>query len=345
MAEFFLVDSASHALHHPPTEFDGGRLLPCRETPDRVESIRQHLLSLGLARAVQSPAGDLPPGLEIAHAPEYLEALQVLSREAASQGSYLYPSLFAIRPEMQSLAALPHGLLARHSMDTGSPVGPGTWLAALGAARAAAHATHIVMGKPGALAYALCRPPGHHAGRDFMGGYCYLNNAALAAIALKAKGRVAVVDVDYHHGNGTQSIFWDDADVFFLSLHGHPRFEYPYYSGLENELGPPGSPTNLNIPLERGTTGRQYLDALQRGLEAVARFSPQSLVVSPGFDAYRRDPWSTFHLEVGDFAHMAARLAQMSIPTVLVQEGGYATPDLPRLAEAFLTRWAAVAAS
>jgi acetoin utilization deacetylase AcuC-like enzyme len=183
-------------------------------------------------------------------------------------------------------------------------------------------------------AYALCRPPGHHAGAGFYGGYCYLNNGAIAARRLLNLGRVAIVDIDYHHGNGSQAIFWDEARVFVGSLHGDPDFAFPFYSGYADEAGGPGAEgTNLNVPLPAGTDGADYLTALDRLLDRVSAFDPATLVVSTGYDAYAGDPLSTFEVEADAYGHIGARLAQLDRPTLFVQEGGYCLEALAALAQ------------
>lgn len=340
MANTLLIESTAHLAHYPPVEYEHERQIPYREIPDRVQQIQAHLTRVGLGDAIQPASDFIPEALTAVHSPDYLAALPTLSAAAAQAGQYLYPFFFPVRPEFNRRAATPLSLLGQYSFDIGSPVGAGTWQAALSAAQAAQYAAEALLRQPESLPYALCRPPGHHAGRDFMGGYCYLNNAAICAAELKKHGRVAIVDIDYHHGNGTQQIFWDDPKVFFLSLHGHPDFEYPHYSGFADEIGGPNAEgTNLNLPLPRGTTGAEYLAALATGLAELVDFNPDYLVISLGFDAYRLDPWSSFTLEVDDYAKIARLLAGLKLPTALIQEGGYATGDLPFLAETFLTGW------
>ena len=180
-------------------------------------------------------------------------------------------------------------------------------------------------------AFSLSRPPGHHAGADFFGGYCFLNNAALAAQHLRDAGmdRVAVLDVDYHHGNGTQAIFYDRPDVFFASLHGDPRTEYPFFLGYADETGAgKGDGANLNLPLPRGTDYAHWSDALEVALAAIERFGADALVVSLGVDTFAGDPISGFQLQSTDYLRMGERLQQMGLPTVLVFEGGYAVEEV-----------------
>jgi acetoin utilization deacetylase AcuC-like enzyme len=177
----------------------------------------------------------------------------------------------------------------------------------------------------------LTRPPGHHAGADFFGGYCFLNNAALAAQHLRDQGfaRAAVLDIDYHHGNGTQAIFYDRPDVLFTSIHGDPHTEYPFYLGYADECGAgAGLGANLNMPLPRGSDFATWSDALTQALAAIASFGAQALVVSLGVDTFVGDPISGFTLRSDDYLHVGAQIAGVSLPTVFVFEGGYAVAEV-----------------
>jgi acetoin utilization deacetylase AcuC-like enzyme len=202
------------------------------------------------------------------------------------------------------------------------------------AARAGAHcalsaAQQVLQGDR--AAFALSRPPGHHAGADFFGGYCFLNNAALAAQHLRdcAMQKVAVLDVDYHHGNGTQAIFYDRPDVLFASIHGDPRTEYPFYLGHADEHGAgAGLGVNLNLPLARGSDFATWSQALEIALSAIKKFGAEALVVSLGMDTFEGDPISGFRLKSDDYLRMGERLVQVGLPTVLVFEGGYAVAEV-----------------
>ena len=223
-----------------------------------------------------------------------------------------------------------------YTFDLTAPLLAGTYEAALGSARCALTAANRVLhGDP--TAYALCRPPGHHAGRDYSGGYCYFNNTALAARLLSARGPVAVLDVDYHHGNGTQDIFWEDDRVLTISLHCDPRMDYPYFVGFADEIGgEAGAGYNLNLPLPPRTDGAGYLTALDLALERVRQFDPWALVIAAGFDTYGGDPISKFDLITADYAEIARRLHGLNRPAVIVQEGGYNLDVLGRNVVAFL---------
>jgi acetoin utilization deacetylase AcuC-like enzyme len=222
--------------------------------------------------------------------------------------------------------------------DVGTPIMADTWQAASAAASGAYAAAQFVK-RSGGVAYALARPPGHHASASMFGGYCYLNNAAIAARYLSQYGHVLIVDFDFHHGNGTQSIFYDRDEVFYMSLHGHPQLEYPYFTGWETERGiDDGVGFNLNIPLTPRTAASTYLKHLEQGLAlAYAKREPDFLVMSCGFDVADNDPLGHFGFSPEDFRTLGKKIKALSKPTVLVQEGGYLVERLGVNVEAFLT--------
>lgn len=325
-----LLVSPHHSAHAPTVEFDQGCLRPYADCPERIERMRARLLESGLALDGGGPL-DVPLAeLTAVHDPALLDFLAHRAGSMPAGQDYVYPEIFAVRSAMSRLARHRDWPDGAYAFDSYAPLGRATWAAALASAGlAAAGAERLLRGEP--CAYALCRPPGHHAGADFYGGYCYLNNTALAAYRLMALGRVAVLDIDYHHGNGTQSIFWDEPRVLFVSLHGDPADEYPYYCGFADETGGPDAPgSNLNLPLAAGTHGAPYLSALQGGLDAIAAFAPAALVVSAGFDTGEDDPVGRFKLLPADYAAVGAAIAQLRLPTLFVQEGGY---RLERLAD------------
>ena len=217
------------------------------------------------------------------------------------------------------------------------PIAAGTWDGAYWSAQTALTALDAVLGGERA-AFALCRPPGHHCGADYLGGYCYLNNAAIAAEAAIAAGkRVAILDVDYHHGNGTQDIFYARGDVLFVSIHADPGTDYPFFWGHADETGEgEGEGATLNLPLPRGTDLAAYLPALDTALAKIAAFAPDLLVISYGADTFVGDPISQFRLETADYTVLARRIAALGLPTVIVMEGGYAVDALGANVAAFL---------
>jgi acetoin utilization deacetylase AcuC-like enzyme len=320
-----------HALHHGQFEMFRGALVPCHEVPARADHVLAELQRRQLGE-VRDPLPFAAAALESIHSPRYLRFLETawdqwVAIDPANAAHDALPSVWPTRGFRTDVE--PDNFAARmglYSFDAGSPLTSGTWAAArAGAECALSAAQHVAQGAR--AAFALSRPPGHHAGADFFGGYCFLNNAALAAQQLRDSGleRVAILDVDYHHGNGTQAVFYDRPDVFFASLHGDPRTEYPFFLGHADETGlGAGEGANLNLPLQRGTVYPAWSDALEVALAAIGRFGAQALVVSLGVDTFVGDPISGFALQSEDYLRMGERLAAVGLPTVLVFEGGYA---------------------
>ena len=324
-----------HALHQGKMEMFRGQLVPCFEVPARVDHVLAQLERRKLG-PVHHPATFDEAVLAGIHTPVYLNFLQQAWDDWVAQD-----------PSNATRDALPsvwpnHGLrndvlpanfaarMGRFAFDAGSPLTSGTWVAAREGAFCALSAAHAVA--DGARsAFALSRPPGHHAGADFYGGYCFLNNAALAAQALRDRGveRVAVLDIDYHHGNGTQAIFYHRADVLFASIHGDPHTEYPFFLGYADEQGVgAGKGFNLNLPLPRGSDFAAWRGALKMAMHRIAAFGAQVLVVSLGLDTFEGDPISGFKLRSEDFLRVGEDLASAGLPTVFVFEGGYAVAEL-----------------
>lgn len=246
----------------------------------------------------------------------------------------VYPYVFPIRNQARPPRQLP--LRAGYwCMDTFTPLNQNAYLAAVRAVDCALTTADEVLG--GAhIAYALVRPPGHHAERGSYGGFCYFNSNAVAANYLSGYGRVAVLDVDYHHGNGTQDIFYRRADVFTVSLHGHPNYTYPYFSGFEEETGEDkGFGFNLNLPLPENLDGPRYRRALQKALQRIRGFKPAYLVVAFGADTAKGDPTGSFTLGADDFRENGKMIAELKLPTLVVQEGGYLTRSLGRNVRSF----------
>ena len=223
-----------------------------------------------------------------------------------------------------------HGQLGYYSFDGGAPITAGTWQAAYSAAQVALTAQAAIQNGAHS-AFALCRPPGHHAASDLMGGYCYLNNAAIAAQAFIDQGRrkVAILDVDYHHGNGTQSIFYTRNDVLFTSIHGHPEAEFPFFLGYEDERGEgAGEGFNINYPLAAGSAWDRWSEALELACVEIERYDADVIVVSLGVDTFKNDPISQFKLDSPDYLRMGERIAGLGKPTLFVMEGGYAVEEI-----------------
>ena len=222
------------------------------------------------------------------------------------------------------------GKLSYFALDAGTPITAGTWSAITAAADVALTGVDLVLGGD-RHAFALCRPPGHHAAADVYGGYCFFNNAAIAAQSLRDRGaaKVAVLDVDYHHGNGTQAIFYDRPDVVFTSIHGHPEQEYPYFLGYADETGEgSGEGANLNLPLHWGAGWDEYEQALAAACQFVAGHRPDALVVSLGVDTFKDDPISRFRLDHDHYLRIGEAITALDVPTLVVFEGGYAVAEI-----------------
>jgi acetoin utilization deacetylase AcuC-like enzyme len=331
MITFF---SEQHVQHAPQHEFFRGERVPCFESPARARFVQQQLMARG--HVLREPGTDSRPVLALIHTSRYLAFLEGawadwLALEPGNADRQPFPSVWPVRSLRADVE--PANFTARlglYSMDNGSPLCAGTWAAAKAGADAAVSATRLLRAGEHAV-FCATRPPGHHAGADFMGGYCFLNNAAVAAQALRTQGcrRVAVLDVDYHHGNGTQSLFYERADVLFVSLHGDPRTEYPFYLGHADETGRgAGEGFNLNLPLPAGSAASTWFEALELACARIARHGADALVVSLGLDTFAGDPISTFALQADDFSRLGQRLGRLGMPTIFVLEGGYAAAEL-----------------
>ncbi|MBX3610097.1 MAG: histone deacetylase family protein [Hydrogenophaga sp.] len=333
--------NTEHALHAGREEMYRGRMVPCHEVPERLGFVLAELLRRG-AGPIEAPTvadAELDAAIARIHDPRYLHTLATawddwVAMDPANAGRDALPSVWPL-PNAHGFRAdrLPENAAARlglFAFDSGSPLMAGTWRAArAGAACALAAARTVLVGQRSA--FALTRPPGHHAGPAFFGGYCFLNNGAIAAQALRDGGhdKVAVLDIDYHHGNGTQTIFYERADVLTLSIHGDPRTEYPFFLGHADETGAgEGTGFNRNWALPRGTGLPAWRQALDEAMAAVRTHGATALVVPMGLDTFEGDPISGFRLRTTDYAGIGAALAGLSLPTVFTFEGGYAVSEV-----------------
>jgi acetoin utilization deacetylase AcuC-like enzyme len=329
------------SAHAPQFFLMRGRLRANFEVPARAESLRAGLGQLQVAPE-RAPAASAAQMARL-HAADYLDFLAEASREWAAMpeaGAEVVANIHPT-PEMlaQSDCAATHivARTGRYTADTACPIGPGTWAAAAGAAGCALAAAAVAA--EGGAAYALCRPPGHHAYAARAGGHCYVNNSALAAQALRDAGaaRVAVLDIDSHHGNGTQGIFWERGDVLTVSLHADPARYYPWYVGFAGERGAgAGAGANLNLPLPFGSGDAPWLAALAEGVAAVQAFRADALVVALGFDASAQEPLNALNVTADGFARAGAAIGALHLPTAICQEGGYNVDILGDLLARFL---------
>ncbi|HVL77546.1 MAG TPA: histone deacetylase family protein [Noviherbaspirillum sp.] len=324
--------SDEHRLHKGEMEFFRGELVPCFEKPERADFVLAALTEHAIG-PVHAPDAFPLEAIERVHAPRYLRFLERAwgMWSALGQTRDAIPAVWPIRGFRDDVE--PDNFIAQlglYSYDSGSPFTAGTWQAARRAADCALAAQAAIAGGERA-AFALARPPGHHAGPDFFGGYCFINNAAVAAQAFRDQGagRVAILDVDYHHGNGTQSIFYRRADVFTQSIHGDPRTEYPFYLGHADETGEgEGDGFNANYPLPAGSSNALWFEALGAATARIRAYAPDALVVSLGVDTYAGDPISKFRLDQPEFLRIGKEIAALGLPTLFVMEGGYAVAEI-----------------
>lgn len=312
--------------HAPSGEFFNGAMQPAAEHPGRVDAILEAIGS------TEAPADHGMEPLRRVHPDNYLELLRTAHGEwrALGRGGDAFPYTFPVVGRRPLDLSRIDARLGQHSFDTSTPIAEGTWQSAYWSAQTALAALQAVLGGERS-AFALCRPPGHHAGADYFGGYSYLSNAAIAAEAALAGGvrRVAILDVDYHHGNGTQNIFYERADLAFASIHADPATDYPYFWGHADERGAgEGEGATLNLPLPRGTDWSGYAPALSQALDWIGNSQTELLILSYGADTFGGDPISHFALQTSDYATMARRIASLGLPTVILMEGGYAVEAL-----------------
>ena len=323
--------SEEHRNHAPAFEvFDGGLRTPYLENTDRMDRIISALNQTDWAEFCEPADFGLDP-IYAVHDKEYIDFLASCWTDWLATNpkdpSTLLPATFALRRHPQK----PTGLLGRagyYIMDLSACIVEGTYRAALSSANCTLSAAEAVASRE-RIAFALCRPPGHHAGKDYAGGYCFINNAAVAANWLSSHGKVALLDIDYHCCNGTQDIFYERDDVLTLSIHADPDFEYPHYWGFADETGSgEGEGFHKNYPLSKGTDDGRYLEALEEALGLIQKFEPQSLVVSAGMDIYADDPLGTIKVTTDGIGEIGKRIASLALPTVIVMEGGYANEML-----------------
>lgn len=310
-----IIYSDVHYQHQPRAELYDGREVPYAEVADRVDSILGALEDAHALGTIQPPEQFPIDHIAAIHSRNYIDFLRTKS-QATPKSQQIYPSYFLT--------------------DTYAPITRGTYNASVDAVNCVLTAARTIADGE-RVVYSLCRPPGHHAAHQSMGGYCYFNNAAIAAHYLSRFGTVAILDIDYHHGNGTQAAFYERADIMYVSLHANPRNNYPYISGYAHEQGAgAGKGFNLNLPLPKSTTTPQYLQTLGEAIEEIERFKPRFLIVSAGFDTYAHDPIGGLRLTVTAYKKIGRLINDMKLPTLIIQEGGYYVPALGQLVVNFL---------
>jgi acetoin utilization deacetylase AcuC-like enzyme len=337
----------SEQIRHDPQQFMRmGRIAPAQDVPQRAEILLRTVRNRSIPLETPPDYGLQP--VSVVHDAGYLDFLStVFERWQAlpSAGPEVLPNVFpywngrpdwAARPPCPATSVVAQ--VGYYVGDLAAPIGPQTWSSALASAHSAAAAADAVLAGD-VLAYGLTRPSGHHARRDRSSGFCYLNNAAVAAERLRSRfARVAILDIDAHHGDGTQQIFYDRPDVLTASIHGDPATYYPFFTGYASERGVgAGEGFNLNLPLAPGTDDAGYLDALDEALGAIEGFRPDAVIVALGYDIHRDDPIGVFAVTTDAFEAIGARIAAVSRPVVVIQEGGYGLAAIGACLDRFLT--------
>ena len=346
-----VVYTPVHLAHDIVNETVMGVPVPAYEVAERAERIRGALVADGGFEIVEPTEHGLDPILAV-HDPglvRFVEDAWANARRDGIPRSSLIPEAFAVAGLFEGSGSTANtasreprtiaGRAGHWALDTSTPIVAGTYVAARGAVDTALTAVDLVLDSGEAAVYGLCRPPGHHAARSMYGGYCYFNNAAVAAesIAARSGERVAILDLDYHHGNGTEQIFWRRGDVLYVSIHADPDRRYPYFLGRAGETGEgPGARANLNLPQPAGIDDATYLAVLDRALEAIAATPGSVVVVSLGFDTYGLDPIGDFALTTSGYHEVGRRVAALGRRLVILQEGGYHRPSLGENARAWL---------
>jgi acetoin utilization deacetylase AcuC-like enzyme len=334
------------AAHDPQQYMRFGRVVAPKDVPARTDALLAALTSVGIAP--ERPTRDYPSAREAVHTKAFLDFLETAWerwQQLPEKGPEVWPNTFPYwsgRPEEPARPDCPsEGLIAHAGWylgDLSVPVGPNTWLSVRQSCNTAISAADAVL-KGERLVYALCRPSGHHTRADRASGFCYVNNTAAAAQWLRSKfDRVAILDVDAHHGDGTQQIFYLRSDVLTISVHADPKNYYPFFTGYPEEIGlGEGNGFNVNLPLAHGSKGDAMNAAVDRAAERIREFGADALVVALGFDAHARDPIGVLKLESNDFGAVGARIKAIGLPTVVIQEGGYAVDALTDCLRAFLS--------
>ncbi len=326
------VFSEKHALRDSRTELYGGVLVPPFECPARAEHILQRVREVRLGEIIAPESFEIG-AVERIHDTDFLRFLETCWDEwvANDYKGEAIPACWPARGMQQH--RIPHhidGKIGYYALAAETSISNGTWEAARASVNVALTAQSVIGGGANE-AFALCRPPGHHAASDLFGGYCFINNAAVAVQAFIDQGaaRVALLDVDFHHGNGSQTIFYDRSDVLFLSLHGDPSNAFPHFLGYADETGSgDGEGFNHNYPMKAGTNFKSWSDALTDACQKIRNYAPDALVISLGVDTFEHDPISFFELASDDFKRYGATIANLDLPTLFIMEGGYAVEEI-----------------
>ncbi len=326
------VFSDKHRLRDAKTELYGGQLVSPFESPSRADIVIERVKSEKLGKVLEPRAFGIDPVLAI-HDAGFVAFLQNVWNEWLQTGfeGEAIPSCWPARRMSNRIPDFIEGKVGYYSMSSETSISKGTWEAANVSKDVALTGAEILLKRNEKVVFSLCRPPGHHAAIDMFGGYCFLNNAAISAQWFRENGigKVCVLDVDFHHGNGTQDIFYEREDVIYISLHGDPKDAFPHFSGYKEETGNnEGEGTTFNWPMSAGTHFGKWSDYLKESLEIIKKFDIEIIVVSLGVDTFEKDPISFFKLKSGDFLIIGKLIAELKIPTLFVMEGGYDIKEL-----------------
>jgi len=329
----YIVSAGNQKVHAPLFEIFNGEKTSHSEVPARIDTIEKALIREQFS--IESSFSPIPTALLLkTHSSNYVKFIAKASRDL-KKNEVLYPSIFNMNRGSGVTNTLTK--MGNYSSDMYTPILQGTYGSAFDSASLAYSVAKNIQSGKNKVGYALCRPPGHHAATSLMGGYCYFNNSAIAANYLSSFGKVAILDVDLHHGNGTQEIFYKRNDVLTVSIHADPRYKFPSYSGFTNEKGEAeGEGYNFNFPLGKNTNNSTYQGTLLRALKVIKKYNPTYLVIALGLDTFVEDPIGFFSLTTEYYEKMSSTIKQLNIPTVIIQEGGYNTEELGNNAVSFI---------
>jgi acetoin utilization deacetylase AcuC-like enzyme len=329
----YILSAGNQKNHNPRFEVYNGEQTPHSEVPARIETIESALKREGMK--IQRDIKYVPKSLLLkTHNSSYVAFILDASKNL-KKGEVLYPSVFNMGGGNDIANLMTK--MGSYSSDMYTPLLPATYGSAFESASVAYTVAKKTQEGDQKVGYALCRPPGHHAASALMGGYCYFNNSAIAANYLSSFGKVAILDVDLHHGNGTQEIFYKRRDVLTVSIHADPKYKFPYYTGFINETGEgAGKGFNKNYPLKEKTNDKSYHQTLEQALQFIKKYNPTYLVVALGLDTFIEDPIGFFALTTPYYQKMALTIKSLGVPTVIVQEGGYNTEKLGDNAVSFI---------
>lgn len=327
-----VIYSDKHKMYRPSHQFYGGKEIKSNEIPERAENIIKNL-KLKDYEVLAPHTYNLDSILDV-HSKDYLNYLKniyFLWNKAKSISTDVIPAVFPTRTRSKKPNDIA-SMAGWYCFGTTAPIIKNTFESAISSAHCALTGADLLL-KGERTAYSLCRPPGHHCGPDYCGGFCYLNNVAIAAKHLLNNTlktpKIAILDVDYHHGNGTQDIFYDSNQVLYVSVHSDPNFTFPFYWGYADEIGRgKGEGFNLNIPLPKGTVEKNYINAIKTALINIEKFNPDILLVSFGADTLLNDPHGGFNLSPNSFRKIGEHLSSLNKPTLIIQEGGYIAKSL-----------------